>query len=212
MRSHRIGQSPLRFRHFLIPPFSHGDKRIPSGGGDVRFSRLFPLFYNTAEVDLEKKSDYCKTSVNLPIDLVAEIKASLALASVRNTTDFIIRAIRFYISYLHADGAATFYTNTLYAQFDARLSRYEHRTNAALFKIAVAINQTMYLIAMLLRLSRYDLTAAHDLAMRATRSANGALFFEDIHEDMRTREPQSPKQATEGVMKRFEKEDDGWHG
>ncbi len=126
-----------------------------------------------------EKDTYKKTSINLPEDLLSEIRRMLPEASVRNTTDFIIKALRFYLSYLHSGPSADYYSNVLYQQFSARQTWHEQKLNTAMFKLSTSLSELTYLLAAVFNMSKRDIATAQSLALRHVRNTNSAICYAD---------------------------------
>ena len=95
-------------------------------------------------------------------------------------TEFIEKAINFYIGYLQAGKDSTFLPQTISATMNGRLAMLEDRFSALSFKQSVELDMVIRLLASYFSMDKETLRQVRSESVSSVRRTNGRLSFEQI--------------------------------
>lgn len=108
------------------------------------------------------------------IDRLEKIYAS---DNCKTKSEFIEKAIDFYIGYLNSDKDQDYWCDILSKVMQAMLTNTENHIARLQFKQAVELSQLCHVIAPLCQLSSDDLETLHTNCVNEVKSTNGMLDF-----------------------------------
>ena len=126
-----------------------------------------------------KSKDKTRFTLWLHDDTWAKVKEIYLKDDCRNKSEFIEKAIRFYIGYLTAENKANFLPNMFLSNMRSIVRESDNRQNRMLFKLAVEIAMLQNLIA---NLNNFDPIAVERLrgdCVDEVKSINGNMRLED---------------------------------
>ena len=126
-----------------------------------------------------KSKDKTRFTLWLHDDTWAKVKEIYLKDDCRNKSEFIAKAIRFYIGYLTAENKANFLPNMFLSNMRSIVRESDNRQNRMLFKLAVEIAMLQNLIA---NINNFDPIAVERLrgdCVDEVKSINGNMRLED---------------------------------
>ena len=126
-----------------------------------------------------KSKDKTRFTLWLHDDTWAKVKEIYLKDDCRNKSEFIEKAIRFYIGYLTAENKANFLPNMFLSNMRSIVRESDNRQNRMLFKLAVEIAMLQNLIA---NINNFDPIAVERLrgdCVDEVKSINGNMRLED---------------------------------
>ncbi len=126
-----------------------------------------------------KSKDKTRFTLWLHDDTWAKVKEIYLKDDCRNKSEFIEKAIQFYIGYLTAENKANFLPNMFLSNMRSIVRESDNRQNRMLFKLAVEIAMLQNLIA---NLNNFDPIAVERLrgdCVDEVKSINGNMRLED---------------------------------
>ena len=112
-------------------------------------------------------------------DLVRELYQS---AGCRSQSEFIEKAIRFYVGYLTAGEDQSFLPNAFLSSMKSIVAESDNRQNRMLFKLAVEMAMMMNLIAASQEVDPISLNRLRGECVKEVKRLNGGFSLEDAFE------------------------------
>jgi Arc/MetJ-type ribon-helix-helix transcriptional regulator len=130
-----------------------------------------------------KTENTIKTMIRLPEELVEEIDRTLENANCKYRSDFIRKAIYFYLSYINSNDKANGYLSEVMQQYlDARLSVMEDSFNKLFFKEIVEVGILSQMIAFYNNVHPSVLENMRKKVTYEVKATNGKIDIEDALE------------------------------
>ena len=107
-----------------------------------------------------------------------EIKKVYESDNCKSPSEFIEKAINFYIGYLKSEGNVNFLSPAITSSVDAVVHGAEQRINRNLFKIAVELGKLAHTLAAANSVDEETLRELHAMCVDEVRHINGTINFE----------------------------------
>ena len=122
-----------------------------------------------------------KTFTGLYIDkgILDNITVNLEKSNSRTRNEFIVKAIRFYITHLNCKDNSDILTPALESVVSSKIQDTENRIARVLFKLSVEVAMMMNVVANSNRISFADLDDLRKLCVEEVSKINGKYRFED---------------------------------
>ena len=101
----------------------------------------------------------------------------------RSRTEFIAEAVRFYIDYLKTGNAGTVLPAAIGSVIDGKLDTFENHMARLMFKQSVEMDMLLRMAADTQRLSDEYLQDLRKDSIKAVRSTQGTLIFEQVNHE-----------------------------
>lgn len=98
----------------------------------------------------------------------------------KSQSEFIEKAVLFYIGYLSAQNRNEFLPLALTSAMEGTVAGLENRITRLLFKLAVETSMTMSIIGKKLDVSEMDLTALRGKCVKDVKQSNGSLTLDNV--------------------------------
>lgn len=119
------------------------------------------------------------TGIHVEQALLDNIQADMELANCKNRNEFIIKSIRFYISYLESNKNGSTLMPLLDDAMDGRMADFETRLSRILFKLGVEVAMMMHVVAASNQFDEGQLGALRKLCEDEVKRLSGRYSFED---------------------------------
>ena len=144
-----------------------------------------------------KESKKQGLSVWLRPDTIARMDSLLTLDNCSSRSEFMEKAVRFYIGYLTSEDVSEYLSQALVAALKGIMDENSNRQRALLFKLCVEVNMLCHTIAAHYRADEIDRRGLRAFAVREVKETNGQISFDHALDVQR----QLPQEA-----------DDDWPG
>lgn len=121
-----------------------------------------------------------KISFYVPTDILDICDRNLERADVKSRNQFLMKAVKFYETYLDKDNLSEVLTPAFESVIRARLDLTEHRLSSTLFKLTVEISMLMNILAAAYQLEPGNIQALKHRVINDIKSMNGRLDLEEI--------------------------------
>ena len=111
-------------------------------------------------------------------DTLEEVEAIYEQDNCRSKSEFIEKAIRFYLGYLKQEGNVDYLAPRIKSIMEAVVYGAEDRTNRNLFKIAVELGKLSHTLAAANDVDEETLRELHMMCIDEVRHINGTISFE----------------------------------
>lgn len=111
----------------------------------------------------------------LPPELIHSMDTIVYDQSMKNHTEFIAKAVDFYIGYLGCQNSTAFLSENLMNGIQRTLQAAENRTSTNLFRLAVETNMMMHLLATSLEITDGELIALRGRCIREVKQTKGKI-------------------------------------
>lgn len=137
---------------------SNGVKSGVCAGAKVDKTKVSCYFmpHTLAEVDHIYKSDNCSTR-----------------------TEFIEKAVRFYLGYLNEEGGVNYISPMITETVKAEIKGTEQRLARLMFKVAVELGKLSHMLAAVNEIDEETLRDLHTMCINEVRKINGIINYED---------------------------------
>ena len=125
-----------------------------------------------------KESKKQGLSVWLRPDTIARMDSLLTLDNCSSRSEFIERAIRFYIGYLTSEDVSEYLSQALVTTLKGTMDENSNRQRALLFKLCVEVNMLCHTMAAHYRADEIDRRALRAFAVREVKETNGQISFD----------------------------------
>ena len=110
-----------------------------------------------------------------------EISGAYASDNCRSKSEFIEKAVKFYLAHLDAQNDSSVLPNVFLSAMKGMLSESDNRISRLLFKIAVELAMTMNVAAASCNIDRESLSRLRGECVQEVKRLNGAFSFEDAY-------------------------------
>ena len=121
-----------------------------------------------------------KVSFYIPTELLDICDRNLERADVRNRNQFLVKAVKFYETYLNKEELTAILTPAFESVIDARLNLAEDRIAQIIFKLAVEMAYTMNILAGAFELDPDKIDRMKYRVLHEVKAINGSINLEDI--------------------------------
>lgn len=121
-----------------------------------------------------------KVSFYIPTELLDICDRNLERADVRSRNQFLVKAVKFYETYLNKEELTEILTPAFETVIDARLNLAEDRLAQIIFKLAVEMAATMNILAGAFELDASKVRNMKHRVIHEVKSLNGSINLEDI--------------------------------
>ena len=120
-----------------------------------------------------------KATIWLTPSVKDKIEDTYRSDNCRSQSEFIEKAVEFYIGYLNTKSTSAFLPDVLATTLNGALDNFGHRIGSILFKQAVDINLMSHLIAEDTDMDRRDYELMRGRSVREVKATNGGISFKD---------------------------------
>ena len=131
-----------------------------------------------------------RTVVWLDAGLVPRMDGWLKADNCKNRSEFINKALRFYMGYLGTEDNTTYISQTILTAIQGTLDLNNHRLQTILFKCAVELNMLCHTIAAHFRTDPIHTRELRGFAVDEVKRTNGQVSFESAVHQQRRIEPE----------------------
>ena len=129
------------------------------------------------------------TTIWLRPSVIRRMDAWLEEANCRSRSEFIEKAVRFYMGYLGTEDTSEYLSDALVATLRGIIADSTNRTNGILFKCAVELNMLCHTIAAHFRTDPIHTRELRAYAVDEVKRTNGQVSFENAVRSQRRIEP-----------------------
>lgn len=108
-----------------------------------------------------------------------KIDRNLELTDCKNRSDFIEKAVEFYIGYLSSQSSTTYLSKILLESISGTLKETENRQSTNLFRLSVEMSMMMNILAAGLEISDEDLHKLRGRCVQEVKRNKGRINMED---------------------------------
>ncbi len=119
------------------------------------------------------------TGVYFDDEMLDEIKANMERADCRSRSEFVKKAVRFYLSYLETANNGSTLFPILDEALDGRMRDTENRLSRVLFKLGVEIAMMMHVVAATNEIDEEQLEGLRQLCQDEVARLSGRYRFDD---------------------------------
>ena len=107
-----------------------------------------------------------------------EVSAAYENDNCKSKSEFIEKAIRFYLGYLKQERNVNYLSPRITSQMDAIIAGTEQRLSRNLFKIAVELGKISHMMAVDNNVDEDTLRELHEMCVDEVRHINGCIDFD----------------------------------
>lgn len=126
------------------------------------------------------KKNAIRIGVFLDNEIFNRCNAAIPLTDCRSRSEFICRALDYYITHLNSEGDVSLLLPTLDSALDGRMDDLETRLSRILFKLAVEVAIMSHIVAGTNEVSDGQLAAIRGLCVDEVKRLSGRYSMEDI--------------------------------
>lgn len=126
--------------------------------------------------------DKYKFALWLYPETLSRVKELYKQDGCRSRSEFIEKAIRFYIGHLTAEDDTSYLPNALLSNMKSIVAESDNRQNRMMFKLAVEMAMMMNLMAAEQEIDRISLERLRGECVKEVKRLNGSFSFEDAYE------------------------------
>lgn len=119
-------------------------------------------------------------------DLDEEIDIYLRMDNCASRSEFVEKALRFYIGYLNTKNASAFLPEVLSTVLIGTMDNFGHRMGTLLYKVAIEQNMCNHLLAEDTDMDARDYQLLRGRSAREVQSTNGRITFKDALDFQKT--------------------------
>ena len=131
---------------------------------------------------VERNSEGFSNKIKFPLwlypETMEEVNCTFIDDNCGSRSEFIEKAIKFYIGYLKSANNVNYLSPTITSSVDAVVHGAEQRINRNLFKIAVELGKLAHTIAAANNVDEETLRELHMMCVEEVRHINGTINFE----------------------------------
>ena len=125
-----------------------------------------------------KESKKQGLSVWLRPDTITRMDSLLSLDNCSSRSEFVDKAVRFYIGYLTSEDVSEYLSQALLAALKGTMDENSNRQRALLFKLCVEVNMLCHTMAAHYRADEIDRRDLRAFAVREVKETNGQISFD----------------------------------
>ncbi|MFI3250007.1 MAG: hypothetical protein R3Y07_03500 [Eubacteriales bacterium] len=118
----------------------------------------------------------------LPPEMIQTMELIEKNQSMKNHTEFVQKAVDFYIGYLTCRGGTSFLTDNVLSAIKGSIQATENRTSSNLFRLAVETSMMMHLLALTLDISEEELYQLRGQCVKEVKQTKGKIKIDDAIE------------------------------
>ena len=138
-----------------------------------------------------KESKKQGLSVWLRPDTITRMDSLLTLDNCSSRSEFVDKAVRFYIGYLTSEDVSEYLSQALVAALKGSLDENSNRQRALLFKLCVEVNMLCHTMAAHYRADEIDRRGLRAFAVREVKDTNGQISFDHALDVQRQLPPEA---------------------
>lgn len=119
-------------------------------------------------------------------DLDEQINIYLRMDNCSSRSEFVEKALRFYIGYLNTQNASAFLPGVIATVLNGALDNFGHRIGTLLYKSAIEQNMCNHLLAEDTDMDARDYQLLRGRSVREVQSTNGRISFKDALDFQKT--------------------------
>ena len=121
-----------------------------------------------------------RMAIWLKPELIHRMDGHLERDNCKNRSEFISKALRFYMGYLTTEDTSEFLSQALVSVLDGTVGINTHRMSTLLFKLCVEVNLLGHLVASNMRLDGVTCQQLRAYAEDEVRRTNGKIRLENM--------------------------------
>ena len=115
----------------------------------------------------------------LPPKMIVNMDSMLESNNMKNKSEFICKAVDFYIGYLSTQNGTSYLSDVLLGAIKGEMQLSERRHSGNLFRLSVEMSMMMNLIAAGLEIEDDQLYKLRGRCVREVKNSKGKIAFED---------------------------------
>lgn len=127
---------------------------------------------------LQKKAK-SRTAVWLYPETMKRMDEMLEKDNVKNRSEFIEKALQFYMNYLNSEGSTEYLSKVIVAAMQGLLRETESRHSGNLFRLSVEMSMMMNILAAGLEISDEDLRKLRGRCVNEVKKTKGKISIEE---------------------------------
>lgn len=112
-------------------------------------------------------------------EMIANMESLMNTNDMRNNSEFISKAVDFYIGYLSSKNTTNFLSQTLLGSIQGTLQNTENRVANNLFRLSVEISMMMHLLATTLEVTDDELYRLRGRCISEVKKTKGKISLDD---------------------------------
>ncbi len=115
-------------------------------------------------------------------EMIANMESFMEANDMKNHTEFVSKAVDFYIGYLGTKDGTAFLSQTLLGSIQGTLKKTENRVASNLFRLSVEISMMMHLLATTLEITDEELYRLRGRCVAEVKRTRGKIRLDDAVE------------------------------
>lgn len=115
-------------------------------------------------------------------NMIADMETLIEANDMKNHTEFISKAVDFYIGYMGTQNSTAFLSETLLGSIQGTLQTTENRVSSNLFRLSVEISMMMHLLATMLNITDEELHRLRGRCVAEVKKTRGKIRLDDAVE------------------------------
>lgn len=115
----------------------------------------------------------------LPPSEIQRIDAWLAADNCKNRSEFISKALRFYMGYLSTEDTSEYLSKVLVSTLRGIIEDNANRFRSLIFKMCVEVGMAVHVVAAHFKADRIDLSELRGYVVGEVKRTNGQVSFDD---------------------------------
>lgn len=128
---------------------------------------------------MKQEKEAIRTGIYIEKALLDRVDAAMSETDARSRSDFITKALEFYIAWLHSEESSKVLTPALESVISGRIGDTENRIARVLFKQSVELAMLMHVVAATHSIRPEDVESLRKMCMSEVSKVNGKFRFED---------------------------------
>ncbi len=120
-----------------------------------------------------------KMSIYLHPDVVKQVEEVYPKEDCRSRTEFIEKAVRFYLAYLSASNEQSLLPNSFLSNMKSIVAESDNRTSRLLFKLSVEMAMMMNILASIQDIDDITLNRLRGECVKEVKKLNGSFSMDD---------------------------------
>lgn len=112
-------------------------------------------------------------------EMIDNMNGLMSANGMKNHTEFVEKAVDFYIGYLGSQSSTTYLSKILLEAISGTLKETENRQSANLFRLSVEMSMMMNILAVGLEISDEDLRTLRGRCVQEVKRNKGRINMED---------------------------------
>ena len=125
------------------------------------------------------KTDKTKISCYFMPHTLAEVDHIYKSDNCSTRTEFIEKAVRFYLGYLNEESGVNYISPMITETVKAEIKGTEQRLARLMFKVAVELGKLSHMLAAVNEIDEETLSDLHTMCINEVRKINGIINYED---------------------------------